>query len=452
MVTKSAPATIVSGKDLEKDATALDLHILHKDFFVTPRTPSVDTNCSLLDSKKIGAKNLCNNVVHFLKEIAKKKGTESYQRCSYLPYWLYDEIAKIHEKHNEKISTITFIKDLTEAVNKAKKGIPENKCTVSLYDPNITLDDWKKRKITYIYFNKHDAIKSSVNRPNNDKCSQHFKYLNSFYPLYQTFYKQFSCVNWFPSNPDYFKCSYVYNPDKLLTTVKKCSTGSSGGGSSWPSLFSFGSSSPRASQSLASGTRQGASSSLGSGGSVTTKPAGSSAASPLSSQSRDAQQLAGRSATSQLPTHLNGIKIENEDLRRAVEKAMAQSGGLGLQGQMAQMVTDGSYVADANSPEGSTDSVDFLKKAQEFLKSDNFRHSVVGASAIGVFIFFFYFFISTQSGRRPIKREKSRRKPEYNYYDPNEEAFSRYGSEHSVADSEMSDVNLSYHPRRDRYR
>ncbi|KNA00212.1 hypothetical protein PVNG_06421, partial [Plasmodium vivax North Korean] len=214
----------------EKDATALDLHILHKDFFVTPRTPSVDTNCSLLDSKKIGAKNLCNNVVHFLKEIAKKKGTESDQRCSYLPYWLYDEIAKIHEKHNEKISTITFIKDLTEAVNKAKKGIPENKCTVSLYDPNITLDDWKKRKITYIYFNKHDAIKSSVNRPNNDKCSQHFKYLNSFYPLYQTFYKQFSCVNWFPSNPDYFKCSYVYNPDKLLTTVKKCSTGSSGGG------------------------------------------------------------------------------------------------------------------------------------------------------------------------------------------------------------------------------
>ncbi|VVA00350.1 PIR protein, partial [Plasmodium vivax] len=151
--------------------------------------------------------------------------------------------------------------------------------------------------------------------------------------------------------------------------------------------------------------------------------------------------------------HLNGIKIEDPEVQKALEKAMAaQSGGMGLQGQIAQMTMDGSYVAGANSPEGSTSSVDFLKKTQEFLKSDNFRHSVVGASAIGVFIFFFYFFISTRSGPRPIKRKKSRRKPEYNYYDPNEEAFSRYGSEHSVADSEMSDMNLSYHPRRDRYR
>ncbi|CAG9483645.1 unnamed protein product [Plasmodium vivax] len=441
MAARLAPATIVSGKDLEKDATVLDLDILHKDFFVTSKTPSADSNCNSLDKQKSGVKDLCNKTVHFLKEIAKSKGKESGQRCNYLPYWLYDEIAKIHEKHQDKISTISFIKELTDAVNKANKGITVNKCNALLYDPYITLDDWKKKKISYIYFNKHDEIKANVNRQSKDKCDKYLKYLNSYAPLYKKYYGE-NCGGWFFNGSSYLKCDRKYDPNVLLPTVQKCSTGSTGGGGTFLSLLGLGSSPSRSSQSSASGTRQGAASSVG-----------SAAVSPLSSQSRDALQLAGsRGATSQLPPHLNGIKIDPE-FQKVVEKAMAaQSGGMGQQAQIAQMTMDGSYVAGDNSPEGSTGSVDFLKKAQEFFKSDNFRHSVVGASAIGVFIFFFYFFISTQSGRRPIKREKSRRKPEYNYYDPNEEAFSRYGSEHSVADSEMSDVNLSYHPRRDRYR
>ncbi|VUZ99727.1 PIR protein [Plasmodium vivax] len=427
MVTKSAPATIVSGKDLEKDATALDLDILHKDFFVPPKTPSADSNCNSLSKHKSDVKDLCNKTVHFLKEIAKSKVGERDQRCNYLPYWLYDEIAKIHEKHQDKISSITFIKELTDAVNKANKGITVNKCNASLYYHSITLDDWKKRKISYIYFNKHDDIKTKVNSKIKDQCSKYLKYLNIYAPLYKKYYVD-NCNGWFFNGSTYFKCDGKYDPNILLTTAQKCSTGSTGSGGTLLSIFGLGSSPSRTSQSSASGTRQGASSSLG-----------SAAASPLSSQSRGAPQLAGRSATSQPPTHLNGIKIEDPEVQKALEKAMAaQSGGMGLQGQIAQMTMDGSYVAGANSPEGSTSSVDFLKKTQEFLKSDNFRHSVVGASAIGV----------SRSGSRSNKKKKSRRKPEYNYYDPNEEVLSMYGYEHSVADSQMDDVNLSYQPRR----
>ncbi|KMZ95254.1 hypothetical protein PVMG_05892 [Plasmodium vivax Mauritania I] len=383
MVTKSATATIVSGKDLENYATALDLHRLHEQFFVTSKTPSDDSNCNSLSKQKSGVKDLCNKTVHFLKEIAIKRGKESDQPCSYLPYWLYDEIAKIHEKHDEKISSITFIKELTDAVNKAKNGITGSKCNASLYDGNITLDDWKKRKISYIYFNKHDEIKNKVNRPSKDQCDKYLKYLNSYAPLYKKYYA-YSCRGWIFYGSPYFKCDdRKYDPKLLITTAQKCSTGSTGGGGTLLSIFGLGSSPSRTSHSSASGTRQGAASSVG-----------SAAESPLSSQSRDAQQLAGsRSATSHLPPHLKGIPIDPE-LQKVVEKAMAaQSGGMGQQAQIAQMTMDGSYAAHANSHEGSTGSVDFLKKTQEFFKSDNFRHSVVGASAIGVFIFFFYFFI-----------------------------------------------------------
>ncbi|KMZ81282.1 hypothetical protein PVIIG_02709 [Plasmodium vivax India VII] len=368
---------------IEKDATALDLDILHKDFFVPPKTPSADSNCNSLSKHKSDVKDLCNKTVHFLKEIAKSKVGERDQRCNYLPYWLYDEIAKIHEKHQDKISSITFIKELTDAVNKANKGITVNKCNASLYYPSITLDDWKKRKISYIYFNKHDEIKANVNRQSKDKCDKYLKYLNSYAPLYKKYYGE-NCGGWFFNGSPYFKCDdRKYDPKLLITTAQKCSTGSTGGGGTLLSIFGLGSSPSRTSHSSASGTRQGAASSVG-----------SAAESPLSSQSRDAQQLAGsRSATSHLPPHLKGIPIDPE-LQKVVEKAMAaQSGGMGQQAQIAQMTMDASYAAHANSHEGSTGSVDFLKKAQEFFKSDNFRHSVVGASAIGVFIFFFYFFI-----------------------------------------------------------
>ncbi|SCA81972.1 VIR protein [Plasmodium vivax] len=447
MVAKSAPA-LVPADDLEKDATAVGLNKVHESFFIEkPKISENSKHCEKLDEKKKGAKDICNKAVHFFKEIAKKNGTESDQHCKYLPIWLYDEIGKIHENHKAQINTISFIKELTDAVYNAKGEINYYKCNPSLYEANITLDDWKNRKLSYIYFNKHDEIKTNVNTKIKDQCSKYLKYLNSYDPLYKKYYVTSNCTGWFPYSSAHFKCdNKKYDPNLLLTIVKKCSGEASTGGGSLLSLFSWGGSTSRQTSDKGAGTRQVASNTLGSGSGVPTKPTGPVAASSLSGQSRVAQQVAGsRSAPAQLPAHSKDRQLGDPEVQKLAQIAMAQSGEMGLQ---AQMVTDGSYPTYENSPESSTGSFDFLKKTQEFLKSDYFRHSIVIASAVGVFIFFSYFFNSSRSGSRSNKKKKSRRKPEYNYYDPNEEVLSMYGYEHSVADSQMDDVNLSYQPRR----
>ncbi|SCA59913.1 VIR protein [Plasmodium vivax] len=404
MSTRSAPV-LVPADDLEKDATAVGLNKVHENFFVENLKISENNkHCEKLDVKNPGTKNLCNKAVHFFKEIAKKKGTESDQHCKYLPIWLYDEIGKIHKDHKASIGTIPFIKELTDAVYKAKREIPENRCYASLYEAYINLNDWKNRKISYTYFNKHNDIKTKVNGQSKEQCSKYLKYLNSYAPLYKKYHVDY-CTGWFRSGSDYFKCDKkIYDPDLLLPTAKKCSGEAptrGGSGGSILSLFSWGSSS-RPSSDKGAETRQGAASSLGSGGGVPTKPAGPVAASSLSGQSRGSQQVAGsRSAPAQLSAHLKGSQLGDPEVQKLAQGAVAQSGEMGLQ---VQMVTDGSYPTYENSPESSTGSFDFLKKTQKILKSDYFRHSIVIASAVGVFIFFSYFFNSSRSGSRSNKK------------------------------------------------
>ncbi|KMZ81213.1 hypothetical protein PVIIG_02695 [Plasmodium vivax India VII] len=169
MAKPAAPA-VVSAVDLEKDATDLNLHTLHKDFFVIPKTLKTDSNCDPLEKQQKGAKNLCNSAVHFVKELSGKQGTENYRRCKYLPYWLHDEIGKLYKEHNKNIDSIPFIKPLIEAVDKATKTITNDKCNSLHYDGSITLDEWKARKLLYIYFKNFDELSREVSRPSNDKC------------------------------------------------------------------------------------------------------------------------------------------------------------------------------------------------------------------------------------------------------------------------------------------
>ncbi|GAB69391.1 CYIR protein, partial [Plasmodium cynomolgi strain B] len=363
----------------ENDATALGFHTLHEKFFVIPKQLTNDSNCDPLEKKQRGAKDLCNNVVHFLKEIAKKKGTEQYQLCSYLPYWLYAEIAKFKVDNNAKISTISFIKELTEAVKKAKNGISGYKCNVSLYDANITLDEWKIRKFLYIYFKKFDELSRDVNRTNNDKCSKHNKYLNSINSLYKTYYTKLGCGGWFWSiGPDYFPCSSSYNPNKLLPKVTTCKDQSP----SRSTLLSFlpfwgSSSSSHSSSSSQASTGNPASSDVPKDG--PSKPVAGS--------------VGGVSAPG---TKLNVVKSPRPVGPATVGRLDATgtlNGRSAYPNQLDQLLPlpDG-YPGLPTPPEGSASSFDFLKKTRDILKSDYFRHSVMGVSVIGVLIFFYFYF------------------------------------------------------------
>ncbi|KMZ93715.1 variable surface protein Vir12 [Plasmodium vivax Mauritania I] len=252
------------------DATDLKLHRLHETFFVVPRTLTTDSNCNPLESQQSGAKNLCNSAVHFVKELSGKKGTDIKERCDYLPYWLHEEIGNLYKEHNKIINSIPFIKALIEAVGKATKTIIKDKCNSLHYDGLITLDEWKIRKLLYIYFKKFDELSRDVNRTNNDKCSKHNKYLNSIDSLYKTYYTKLGCGGWFTFGPDYFPCRSWHNPNRLLPKVKTCKDQSTSGSSGflfWP--FGGGSSSSRSSSSSQVGTGKAVSTSVPKGGPAT---------------------------------------------------------------------------------------------------------------------------------------------------------------------------------------
>ncbi|CAG9480883.1 unnamed protein product [Plasmodium vivax] len=478
MAKPAAPA-VVSAVDLEKDATDLNLHTLHKDFFVIPKTLKTDSNCDPLEKQQKGAKNLCNSAVHFVKELSGKQGTENYRRCKYLPYWLHDEIGKLYKEHNKNIDSIPFIKPLIEAVDKATKTITNDKCNSLHYDGSITLDEWKARKLLYIYFKNFDELSREVSRPSNDKCSKHNKYLNSINSLYKTYYKKLQCNGWLSFGRDYFYCSSLYDPNRLLpkVTCKDQSTSRSTGFSFWP--FGGGSSSSRSSSSSQVGTRQAVSASVPKGG-PSTPVAGSTGA--LSAQG-------AKLIVVQIPKPVDSATVGRLDA------AGTLSGRSAYPNQPVQLqLLSKDYPVLPTPPESSASSPDFLKKTYGVLKSDYFRYSVMGASAIGALIFLYLYLSPSRSGSSKREHGKKKHKSvdycdyndygdydnhdgdgkydddvkhddhdnrdkyddnagygDYDSYDEYEEELSRRGPENSHRDRQRREVRMSYQPRRDSY-
>ncbi|KNA00816.1 hypothetical protein PVNG_04753 [Plasmodium vivax North Korean] len=359
---------------------------MHENFFVKKgNIPETSSYCNVFDIKgkeKQGAKELCNNVVQFIKEIAlKTAGEESNNLCSYLPFWLYDEIWRIHSDREKNIEHIPSVKNLIDAVNNARAKIPNNKCSRLPYYNHINLDEWKKRKISYIYFKKYHEIEGMINAPQKDNCNNHYKYLNNIASLYKL-YNQTNCTgirSWF-ATPDYFICGSQYDPSKLLLKVATCKDQVprriSGGGFSILSLFG-GSSSSRGSPEGKAATREQAPASVPKDGSHTPVKG---ARSDVSTQGAKLTFVAPSRNVESAPTGRQHI----------TEKLTLPLGDPERQVHMENMSISNSE--HGTPSEGSDDSYNFLQSAQKILKSEYFPHSVVGASIIGVVIFLFYYF------------------------------------------------------------
>ncbi|CAG9474106.1 unnamed protein product [Plasmodium vivax] len=433
----------LSVEQLERSAITLNLHRMHEEFFVKKGNISENGNyCNVFDIKgkeNKEAKELCNKLVQFLKEISvKKEREESNNLCSYLPYWLYDEIWGIHSDRKKNIEHIPFVKNLIDAVNNARSKIPNNKCSTLPYYSHINLDEWKKRKISYIYFKKYNEIEGMINSTKKDNCNNHYKYLNNIASLYKL-YNQSNCTgigSWLGSS-DYFICGSNYDPSKLLPKVAACkdqvprrSTGG-GGGFSISSLFG-GSSLSRGSSEGKAATREQA---LGSVPKAASQARVKGAGSDVSTQGAKLTVVAPSRNVESAPT-----------VRQLItEKLTVPFGDQKTQVHMENMSISNSE--HGTPSEGSDDSYNFLQSAQKILKSEYFPHSVVGASIIGVVILLFYYFRTTPIRSPTNKREKKERKPEDNYYDTHEEELTRYGSQQSFAETQMSDAYLSYQPK-----
>ncbi|KMZ88914.1 hypothetical protein PVBG_06289 [Plasmodium vivax Brazil I] len=361
---------------------------MHENFFVKKGNISETSNyCNVFDIKgkeNKRAKELCNNLVQFLKEIAvKPAGEERNNLCSYLPYWLYDEIWGIHSDRKKNIEHIPFVKDLIDAGNNARSKIPNNKCSRLPYYSHINLDEWKKRKISYIYFKKYNEIEGMINAPKKDNCNNHYIYLNNIASLYKL-YNQTNCTgigSWFTTS-DYFICDSRYDPSKLLLKVATCkdqvARSSSGGGSGFSILSLFGgSSSSRGSSESKEATREQAPASVPKDGSHT----------PVKGAGSDVSTQGAKLTVVAPPRNVESAPMGRQHI---TEKLTPQFGDPKTQVHMEHMSISNSE--HATPSDSGNDSYNFLKSTQKILKSEYFPHSVVGASIVGVVIFLFYYF------------------------------------------------------------
>ncbi|CAG9481941.1 unnamed protein product [Plasmodium vivax] len=214
---------------LETESKQLELNKAYDAILSNASTSKTYTQCNVFSSgekKNEDAKKLCNKLLYLLEYIAKNPKTpENVKRCNYLPYWFYDQIRGINHDHSKKIGEISFIKELADIRKNVYKNELKYTCDL-LYDKNVNSDEWKKRILSYIYFKIHDDIKKISISKNRTECDKRLKYVDSFMPLYKEYYEK-HCKNsvffFFSSGgTDYFPCSSLYDPNKLLDPLKKC--------------------------------------------------------------------------------------------------------------------------------------------------------------------------------------------------------------------------------------
>ncbi|SCO66713.1 Plasmodium vivax Vir protein, putative [Plasmodium vivax] len=433
----------------EDESKKVELDVMYKDFFSNEKTPENKSYCDVKDSRSqisSQAKDLCNNLLYHLEKISKEQKPNQTDHCSYLRYWLYDKIGEIHKDHSTKTNTIPFFNYLIEAWSKLNKEKLSNFCTPPVVK-DVPLKELKNMKYSYIYFKNLDKIHKVSTSKNTADCSKYLTYLQSLSSLHET-YRKNQCVFffWAPDPVDYFPCSYKDKLSYLTSGLQNCKDGKEPYSTpQTSSTLTTSRSGTGASTSLSAKTGSAGARGLpGSSGTGGTARAPALAAAPVQAKpaSTLGQGQANRAQLSTAQPSVGGSLTQHGG--RTPQLVQSPPGG-GSETLIANgdMVTALTGVAPASSG--------FSEKASEMLKSDYFRHTLVGATVFSVLAFVFFFFKSTSLGSKAYTRKKKRRGSENNYYENYEEQLSAYGSQPSVADSQMSDVYLPYQSRRDSY-
>ncbi|GAB69414.1 CYIR protein [Plasmodium cynomolgi strain B] len=168
----------------EKESKELELIKSYDTLFSSDDTSKTYTECNVFKNgskEHNGAKKLCNKLLYLLENIVKNPTTtDNVKRCSYLRYWFYDQIRGIYDNHSKMIGEITFIKELIDIRSKVHKNELKNMCDIP-YDKDVNLDEWRKRKLSYIYFKNHDNIKNISISTKKAECDKRSKYVEIFW-------------------------------------------------------------------------------------------------------------------------------------------------------------------------------------------------------------------------------------------------------------------------------
>ncbi|CAI7717577.1 PIR protein [Plasmodium vivax] len=469
----------ISRKTLEDASSPVKLSKMYEEFFVKDKKLELESSCNELKiNGKVDeqSKELCNNLIHFLKKIAGLKDKqESAKRCSYVPYWLYDEIARLYKyQYTNNVDKIGIVKDVITAVNKVNEKIKENKCTLK-YDNKASLDELIKRKISYIYFKKYNDIKSSIKPEKKDECSKYFTYLTNMKSLYDKYYKE-HCVNrWFlsPPVPDYLSCTQSFDPKNLLSSVEGCKPKEAA--SSGFSFFGLLSGSP---SSRTPATRS------ATVAKETPRAEGSEAKITASAKNPSPDVLpkdkGAKGGTEAIVTvdRSKGLTSSKSQVtvvgspRPAAEATVRNSAvtGGGLPSQVANLqprlsssspqggsprentlaaVSATLQIRDSTVPVPIVDPPGPLEGVSDKVDSNFYRNIIMGVAILGTIYFLFYYNMTSGLKSRFPKRKRKQKIFEHNYYEEYEKELVKYDSENESLDSQSDRYYLNYQPEGD---
>ncbi|SBS91735.1 PIR Superfamily Protein [Plasmodium malariae] len=167
--------------------------------------------------------NLCKKILRNTHILSRYANTNNFTTlCSHYRYWTYYNIKKIlgDDTNNDKAKPIiNKFKQVRDNIRKISNALY---CQYEFNDDIIKkLNDMKKEKYLYEYFQNYDSIKTSVTCKlvTPDKYENYLKYIITLYNERKG--EDACCYGPFLIDcEDYFKCDDEFDPNILLSTLK----------------------------------------------------------------------------------------------------------------------------------------------------------------------------------------------------------------------------------------
>ncbi|VUZ99244.1 PIR protein, partial [Plasmodium vivax] len=216
-------------KTLEEAAKDVELHKVHPENFFSElgKSSTFDGLCNGIELKvgfkRTEVKELCSKLVRVLEKLSKAGDSERNKYCSYVRYWLYEQISEIHTNKSAKIADVPFFDKLILAWTVISMAKLKNKCNPENIK-DVKLDELKNRIFSYIYFKNIDKIKK-ISTENGTDCDKYLTYLKSFKSVHEE-YKDKLCgestVLSQKNGTDYFHCNDKDVLMSRITELEKC--------------------------------------------------------------------------------------------------------------------------------------------------------------------------------------------------------------------------------------
>ncbi|GAB69512.1 CYIR protein [Plasmodium cynomolgi strain B] len=200
-------------------------------------------HCGNLNVDKDQMKDICKNMernIRTLPDNSQMNGLSHRDRCTYLNFWIYDEISKLYTNRDGNLTNITEVANLIDANIKINMDlIKDNFNTNNNTDPtkfvkyydlskyntcffnyDCTFSECREMKHLFEFFKNYDEINKKIDceKRNKGKYYKYLKYISYLYNKHK--YEEECCSGGAEICPDYFlSCDDYYDPNKLLSAI-----------------------------------------------------------------------------------------------------------------------------------------------------------------------------------------------------------------------------------------